>query len=86
MSQAPSMKRGWMRKQARSSMIKNWQTRYFVLFNGKIAYYQDQMDRFPYGDGLKVVNCFICFLSPKLFFELWLGAGRTVFGGRNCQF
>ncbi len=49
----PPMKRGWMRKLSRSGLMKNWQTRYFVLYNGKISYYQDQTDRFPYGDNLK---------------------------------
>jgi hypothetical protein len=55
---APSLKRGWLRKQSRSGLVKNWQVRYFVLNNGKISYYQEQLDRFPYGDNLKV--CFLC--------------------------
>ena len=51
---APPLKRGWLRKQARSGLVKNWQVRYFVLNQGKISYYQEQLDRFPYGDILKV--------------------------------
>lgn len=51
---APPLKRGWLRKQARSGLVKNWQVRYFVLNQGKLSYYQEQLDRFPYGDILKV--------------------------------
>jgi hypothetical protein len=42
-----------MKKYSRSGLIKNWQSRYFVLNQGKIAYYQNQSDRFPYGDEFK---------------------------------
>lgn len=52
-AEVPPMKRGWLRKLSRSGLVKNWQTRYFVLHNGKIAYYQDQIDRFPYGETVK---------------------------------
>jgi hypothetical protein len=50
----PPLKRGWLKKYSRSGLIKNWQTRYFVLNSGKIAYYQNQSDRFPYGEDFKV--------------------------------
>ncbi len=50
----PALKRGWMKKYSRSGLIKNWQNRYFVLNQGEIAYYQNQSDRFPYGDEFKV--------------------------------
>lgn len=52
---APPLKRGWLRKQARGGLVKNWQVRYFVLHEGKISYYLEQLDRFPYGDNLKVI-------------------------------
>lgn len=38
-------------------MVRNWQTRYFVLNVGRIYYYQEQTDCFPYGEILKVGNC-----------------------------
>ena len=53
-SAAPPLKRGWLKKLSRGGLVKNWQTRYFVLNNGKLLYYQEQLDRFPYGDILKV--------------------------------
>jgi hypothetical protein len=65
---APVLKKGWLRKQARSGIMKNWQTRYFVLNNGKISYYQEQLDRFPYGDILKVLLFLETLLSSKLIF------------------
>lgn len=60
---APPLKRGWLRKQARSGLVKNWQVRYFVLNQGKLSYYQEQLDRFPYGDILKVREMGILSLS-----------------------
>jgi hypothetical protein len=56
---APPLKKGWMRKQGRSGLVKNWKTRFFVLGEGKIAYYLNESNDAPYGEGLKVsyINC-----------------------------
>lgn len=50
----PTLKKGWMRKQGRSGLVKNWKTRFFVLADGKISYYVSEISEAPYGDGLKV--------------------------------
>ena len=50
----PQLKKGWLKKQSRTGMVRNWQTRYFVLNVGRIYYYQEQTDCFPYGEILKV--------------------------------
>ena len=52
----PELKKGWMRKQARGGLVRNWQNRFFVLDQGKISYYQQELSRYPYGDNLKVCN------------------------------
>lgn len=49
------LKKGWLKKQARSGLVKNWQTRFFVLHQSRISYYAKEIDRFPFGDELKVV-------------------------------
>lgn len=51
----PALKRGWLKKLSRGGLMKNWQTRYFVVHNAKLFYYADQSDRFPYGENLKVI-------------------------------
>jgi len=48
------MKLGWLRKQSRGGLIKNWQSRYFVLQAGKLSYYQEKLDKPPYGENFKV--------------------------------
>eukprot|EP01040_Poterioochromonas_malhamensis_P005679 gene5678-6101_t len=50
---APTLRKGWMRKQGRSGLVKNWKTRFFVLADGKISYYVSEISESPYGDGLK---------------------------------
>ncbi len=80
---APPMKRGWMRKQSRSGMIKNWQKRYFVLYNGKISYYQEQTDRFPYGENLKVSLTFFSFTARHIFIFSH-SKGRNGSDGCHC--
>jgi len=50
----PTVKKGWLKKQGRSGMIKNWKTRYFVISQGMLNYYQEKIEEFPYGDVLKV--------------------------------
>ena len=53
-SKAPAIKKGWLKKQGRSGMIKNWKTRYFVISQGMLNYYQNKCDEFPFGEDLKV--------------------------------
>jgi hypothetical protein len=53
---APPVLTGWMRKQGRKGLIKNWKRRYFVLKYGKLTYYENEAKQFPLGDGLKVSN------------------------------
>ncbi len=50
----PPVVTGWLRKQGRKGIIKNWKKRYFVLKNGKISYYENESKQFPNGEGLKV--------------------------------
>lgn len=40
--------------QARGGLVRNWQTRFFVLDQGRLAYYQTDKPAYPYGDNLKV--------------------------------
>jgi hypothetical protein len=48
------LKKGWLKKQNRSGGIfSNWKERFFVLYKGKIAYYEEQAPKFPFGSGLK---------------------------------
>ena len=55
-SSLPAIKKGWMRKQGRSGVIKNWKKRYFVLTGGVINYYEEESKDHPYGDKLKVID------------------------------
>jgi hypothetical protein len=55
---APTIKKGWMKKQGRHGLVKNWKTRYFVLADGKISYYTSEISEIPYGEGLKVTKLF----------------------------
>lgn len=49
-----SVKLGWLKKRSREGLIKNTKTRFFVLENGKIKYYEKkQSDSPPYGDKFK---------------------------------
>jgi hypothetical protein len=50
----PSIKKGWLRKKARKGLFKNWKTRFFVIANGKISYYRNEISEYPYGNSLKV--------------------------------
>ena len=43
-----------MRKQGRSGIFKNWKKRFFVLTNGIISYYENELKETPFGEGLKV--------------------------------
>lgn len=40
-STAPAAKVGWVKKQGRSGLYKNWKKRYFVLKLGCISYYEE---------------------------------------------
>lgn len=51
---APPIKKGWMTKQGRSGIVKNWKKRYFVLMAGKIQYYVRDLKDYPFGEELKV--------------------------------
>ncbi|RYH11898.1 hypothetical protein EON65_38585 [archaeon] len=51
---APPIKKGWMTKQGRGGLVKNWKKRYFVLMAGKIFYYVNEAKEYPYGEALKV--------------------------------
>eukprot|EP01040_Poterioochromonas_malhamensis_P005677 gene5677-6099_t len=51
----PSIKKGWLRKKARKGLFKNWKTRFFVIANGKISYYRNEISEYPYGNSLKGV-------------------------------
>lgn len=50
----PPIKKGWMTKQGRGGLVKNWKKRYFVLMAGKIFYYVNEAKEYPYGEALKV--------------------------------
>jgi protein-S-isoprenylcysteine O-methyltransferase Ste14 len=50
---APPVVTGWLRKQGRKGLIKNWKKRYFVLKYGKLSYFEDEAKQFPLGVGLK---------------------------------
>jgi hypothetical protein len=53
-SSIPPVKKGWLKKKARSGLFKNWKTRFFVLAEGKISYYRKEISESPYGYGLRV--------------------------------
>lgn len=48
---APPIMQGWMKKQSRSGIIKNWKSRYFVVGHGKIKYFEKLQSGQP--EGLK---------------------------------
>lgn len=52
----PPVLTGWMRKQGRKGLIKNWKRRYFVLKSGKLSYFENEAKQFPLGENLKVVK------------------------------
>lgn len=58
---APAVKKGWLKKQGRGGMIKNWKTRYFVISQGTLNYYQDKINEFPYGENLKASDYLLYF-------------------------
>ncbi len=45
-----------MKKLGRKGMIKNWKKRFFVLNAGVITYYEKEINEFPFGDSLKVLD------------------------------
>jgi len=51
----PATKVGWMKKQGRSGLYKNWKKRYFVLKAGCISYYEEA-DK---PETLKVIRIYI---------------------------
>ena len=50
---APAAKVGWVKKQGRSGIYKNWKKRYFVLKKGCISYYEeaDKPETLKVGEG-----------------------------------
>lgn len=56
---APPVLTGWMRKQGRKGLIKNWKRRYFVLKAGKVSYYAEEAKQYPLGENLKVWSILI---------------------------
>jgi hypothetical protein len=52
---APGIKKGWMTKQGRGGIVKNWKKRYFVLNVGKLQYFVNESKEYPYGEDLKVI-------------------------------
>jgi len=80
-SRAPQIKKGWMKKQGRSGVVKNWKKRFFVLHDGKVSYYTDEIENHPYGDGFKVFmqhsSSLTLFTSVLIIFVLfWYLLGR----------
>ncbi len=49
-----------MKKLGRKGMIKNWKKRFFVLNAGVITYYEKEINEFPFGDSLKVLDFSFC--------------------------
>jgi hypothetical protein len=48
------MKKGWLKKQNRSGgLFKNWKSRFIVMDEGRIYYYEKELPDFPYGEILK---------------------------------
>lgn len=45
------MKRGWLKK--RGHMVHNWKTRYCVLDQTQLSYYEKALEFPPYGENLK---------------------------------
>lgn len=46
----PAAKKGWLKKQRRGGIIKNWKERYFVLFGGELRYFEGALDTPPFGE------------------------------------
>lgn len=78
----PPIKKGWLRKQARGGLVKNWQNRFFVLKRGKIAYYTKELEYAPYGDDLKVI-CFVVMEQFFVFKQFFRFVGRIASFGRK---
>lgn len=55
MSRCPPLKCGWVKKQSRTGLLKNWKDRFVVLEAGNIKYFEKQLSSNlpPYGDNLK---------------------------------
>jgi hypothetical protein len=53
--QSPSLKAGWLKKQSRTGMIRNWKQRFVVLDAGVMTYYERKLpqDVPPYGESEK---------------------------------
>jgi hypothetical protein len=49
----PPVKKGWLKKQRRGGMIKNWKERYFVLSGGELSYFEGALEVPPFGELLK---------------------------------
>ncbi len=51
----PEITRGWLKKQSRTGLIKNWKSRFVVLDQGTLYYYEKKISKniAPYGDNLK---------------------------------
>jgi hypothetical protein len=45
----PQERKGWLKKEARKSFLKNWKNRYFVLAEGLLTYYESSSTTPPYG-------------------------------------
>ena len=46
----PKLQKGWLMKQRRGGVVKNWKERFFVLIEGDITYFEDALDgRPPFG-------------------------------------
>jgi hypothetical protein len=45
----PPERRGWLKKEARKSFLKNWKNRYFVLDQGLLTYFENSATSPPYG-------------------------------------
>lgn len=47
------LKHGWLNKQGRHGIVRNWKKRYVVLEAGKLSYYTDALESYPYGEHMK---------------------------------
>eukprot|EP01039_Chlorochromonas_danica_P008947 gene8948-9870_t len=80
---APPIKKGWMTKQGRSGIVKNWKKRFFVLMAGKIQYYVRDLKDYPFGEELRgelsLVNTEITSSTSLTASQIYL----TSFNGEN---
>jgi hypothetical protein len=60
---------GWMRKQGRKGLIRNWKKRFFVLKAGKLTYYSDE-GKGGDGENMKVGSSTI--LAMKVLEKLYI--------------